>query len=364
MKLEVEIKLKRNGFSLESAELLDGSVFGIFGPSGCGKTTLLHVIAGLIRPQAGRIGLDGDMLFDSATGVNVAVHQRRIGLVFQEGRLFPHLSVRRNLGYGMSGDPGRRRWSMADIASLFQISHLLDKMPAELSGGERQRVALGRAILMSPRMLLLDEPLASLDAGIKGEIIPFLRLMKEQVGIPMIYVSHDLSEILDLTGNLLVMDGGRILSRGSLQDVLADSRSAGLLRHTGLVNILKLRLARALPEERLGLYVLDGDAKGPGDESCGIYAPLTGGNPSRILHAVLKADDIILSLGPPEGLSTRNCICGVMAEIRVDGDKALCIVDGAVRLLVEITPLAVKAMKLQPGQKVHCLFKTHSLRFL
>lgn len=362
MKLTLDAKLARKGFSLELNEALDGKVFGVFGPSGSGKTTFLHIIAGLAKPDSGRLTLDEDTLLDTESGICVPAHRRRIGLVFQEGRLFPHLSVRKNLEYGTPAIRAAGGITLESIAELFQISRLLDKRPVELSGGERQRVALGRAILMEPRVLLLDEPLASLDGGIKSQIIPFLRKVKDETGIPMIYVSHDLTEVLDLTTSLLVMDGGRVLTRGSLYDVLKHRRAAELLRHSGLVNILKLRFVKAVPDDHLAEYVLEGAAGDSG--ACRICGPQINNGGGRVIHAVLNASDVILATGPHDGLSTRSCIRGCISEISQDGDRALCVVEGAARLMVEVTPMAVREMKLAPGVEVHCLFKAHAMKFL
>jgi molybdate transport system ATP-binding protein len=193
-------------------------VTALFGPSGSGKTSLINMIAGLMRPDAGRITLDGDVLFDAARGVNVKPWKRRIGTVFQEGRLFPHLSVKRNLDYGrwMSGlaaDPK----AFAHAIELLDIGHLLDRRPGKLSGGERQRVAIGRALLMKPRLLLLDEPLASLDAARKAEILPYLERLRDDSRVPMIYVSHDAGEVARIATHVVRLEGGRVTATGGVE---------------------------------------------------------------------------------------------------------------------------------------------------
>jgi molybdate transport system ATP-binding protein len=200
----------------------------LFGPSGAGKTSVINMIAGLVRPDRGTITLDDTVLFDAAKGVNVPPHRRRIGYVFQEGRLFPHLSVRQNLDYGrrMSrhpGDPGE----FDRIATLLDIGHLLDRRPRMLSGGERQRVAVGRALLMRPRLLLLDEPLASLDAGHKREILPYLVRLRDDAGIPIVYVSHAPAEVRRIATAVVRLDKGRVVAAGGL-DLLSDAEADGL----------------------------------------------------------------------------------------------------------------------------------------
>ena len=190
----------------------------LFGPSGAGKTSVVNMIAGLLTPDRGAIAIDDTVLFDSARGIDVPPHQRRIGYVFQEGRLFPHLNVRQNIDYGrrMSGHP-RLEDQFARVVALLDIGHLLDRRPRLLSGGERQRVAIGRALLMRPRLLLLDEPLASLDAGHKREILPFLIRLRDEASVPMVYVSHTAAEVRRIANNVVLLDAGRVMASGGLE---------------------------------------------------------------------------------------------------------------------------------------------------
>jgi molybdate transport system ATP-binding protein len=193
-------------------------VTAVFGPSGAGKTSIVNMIAGLIVPDRGRVVFDGMALFDSAQRIDVPAHRRRIGYVFQEGRLFPHLSVAANLDYGrwMCGLPRNER-EMERIIDLLDIGHLLDRRPGKLSGGERQRVALGRALLMQPRLLLLDEPLASLDAARKREILPYFVRLRDEAQVPMIYVSHHASELRRIATTVVRVDNGRVSALGALE---------------------------------------------------------------------------------------------------------------------------------------------------
>ncbi len=190
----------------------------LFGASGSGKTSVINMIAGLLTPDRGAISLDETTLFDAGKRMNVPPHRRRIGYVFQEGRLFPHLSVRQNLDYGrrMSGVP-RDVDEFARVASLLDIGHLLDRRPGHLSGGERQRVAVGRALLMRPKLLLLDEPLASLDAGHKREILPYLMRLRDDAGIPMVYVSHSPAEVRRIATTVVRLDGGQVIGIGGVE---------------------------------------------------------------------------------------------------------------------------------------------------
>lgn len=193
----------------------DGPVTGLFGPSGAGKSTLVNVIAGLTRPDTGRILLGDAILFDSQRTIDIPAHLRRIGYVFQEGRLFPHLSVRKNLDYGrwMTGAPNDPA-EFARVVAMLDIEPLLERRPGKLSGGERQRIAIGRALMMKPRLLLLDEPLASLDPARKSEIMPYLVRLRDKVGIPMVYVSHYARELQRIANVVVRLDAGRIIAIG------------------------------------------------------------------------------------------------------------------------------------------------------
>lgn len=211
--IEIQAQLKRQHFALDVALNLPHRVTALYGPSGAGKSTLLSVIAGIIVPDSGRIEVNGECLFDSQTRTNQAMHQRRIGLVFQDGRLFPHLSVAQNLSYALHFVPEKsQQFNLAQIAELLELSHLLKQRPHQLSGGEKQRVALGRALLSSPRLLMLDEPLASLDERLKSQILPFLKLVAAEVNIPMIYISHSKAEIAQITDNIVHIKQGKITS--------------------------------------------------------------------------------------------------------------------------------------------------------
>jgi len=202
------------GAKLETAE----GATALFGPSGAGKSTIVNLVAGLIAPDRGRIALDDTVLFDAAARINVPPHRRRVGCVFQEGRLFPHLTVRRNLDYGrwMSGE-ARDDAAAAHIVELLDLGRLLDRRPGKLSGGERQRVAIGRALLMRPRLLLLDEPLASLDAARKREILPYLVRLRDDARVPMLYVSHFADEVRAIATQVVRIEDGRILAQGGVE---------------------------------------------------------------------------------------------------------------------------------------------------
>jgi molybdate transport system ATP-binding protein len=216
--LAIDVEKKLGEFAISAAFEGDSGVTALFGPSGSGKTSIVGMIAGLIRPDRGRIAIGGDVLFDGAQNINVPPHRRAIGYVFQDGRLFPHLSVARNLDYGrwMSGKT-RDEAQFSHVAALLDIGHLLKRRPGALSGGERQRVALGRALLMQPRLMLLDEPLASLDTARKREILPYFQRLRDETKLPMIYVSHDAGEVKALASRVVLLDDGRVKATGGAE---------------------------------------------------------------------------------------------------------------------------------------------------
>jgi molybdate transport system ATP-binding protein len=216
--LRVDVSKQLGEFSLQAAFTSEGRVTGLFGASGAGKSSLINIIAGLLRPDRGIIAIDGETLDDTAAGVHVPPHRRRIGYVFQDARLFPHLDVRQNLEYGrrmnrLADDPAAR----ARVTELLDIGRLLDRRPGKLSGGERQRVALGRALLSKPRLLLLDEPLGSLDEGRKVEILPYLVRLRDEANVPMVYVSHDAAELRQLATRIVMLQRGRVTAFGGVK---------------------------------------------------------------------------------------------------------------------------------------------------
>jgi molybdate transport system ATP-binding protein len=226
--LSVEVEKRLGDFVLHAAFETESGATALFGPSGAGKTSVINMIAGLLKPDRGRIVLNGDVLFDHTARIDVPVSRRRIGYVFQEGRLFPHLSVNHNLDYGrwMGGhaaDPA----AFNRVVELLDIGHLLDRRPGKLSGGERQRVAVGRALLMRPRLLLLDEPLASLDAARKRDILPYLERLRDEAHVPMIYVSHNAAEVKRIASRVVWLDAGAVTATGSAE--LLDAAQADML---------------------------------------------------------------------------------------------------------------------------------------
>ncbi len=221
--LEVTVRKRLGRFAIEASFVSQGvGVTALFGRSGAGKTSVVNMVAGLLRPEAGRIVVNDHVMFDSVSGVNVPPEKRRIGYVFQDGRLFPHLSVRGNLTYGMKlVSPAQRYLSLSQVVDLLGIGHLLEARPVRLSGGEKQRVAIGRALLTSPRLLLMDEPLASLDEPRKAEVLPFIARLTGELSIPILYVSHDVDEIACLADKVIIVENGRIKTSCQVKDLLS-----------------------------------------------------------------------------------------------------------------------------------------------
>jgi len=216
--LHVDVSKQLGEFLLEASFKSEGRVTGLFGASGAGKTSLINIIAGLVRPDRGTISIDGDTLDDTAARIHVPPYRRRIGYVFQDARLFPHLDVRRNLDYGRRMNRLTRDTAQETrLNEMLNIGHLLDRRPGQLSGGERQRVALGRALLSRPRLLLLDEPLGSLDEDRKAEILPYLMRLRDEAGVPMVYVSHDPDELRQLASQIVMLKRGRVAAFGGIE---------------------------------------------------------------------------------------------------------------------------------------------------
>jgi len=282
-------------------------LLALFGRSGAGKTTLINMLAGLARPDAGRICLDDRTLFDSTAGINLPPEARRIGYVFQEGRLFPHIHVRGNLLYGQRRAPlNDRPIQLGEIVELLGIGHLLHRRPADLSGGEKQRVAIGRALLASPKLLLLDEPLAALDSERKGEILPYIERLRDEVSLPIVYVSHDAAEILRLADRVLLLEQGRIAAFGSVGDVFG-----------------RPDLQRLVGASEAGA-VLTATLEAHDSDFALSYLRFAGGrlaiakvavDPGSVLRLRIRARDVSLALTRPSGLSIQNIIAARVSAI-------------------------------------------------
>lgn len=354
--LHLDVELQRSRFNLTAKMETGPGVTGVFGRSGSGKSTLLNIVAGLIRPQWGRIELDGETLFDSAAGVCLPPHRRRVGLVFQDSQLFPHFSVKGNLLYGCSQPAGNGAFRFDDIVELLELAPLLRSRPRQLSGGERQRVALGRSLLAVPRLLLLDEPLASLDQGLKAQILPFMLRIKQELALPMLYVSHSLPEILHLTDQLALVADGQVVGVGPLHRLAADGR----LKESQVAapdNILAATLRNHDPEA--GCTVAE-------TGKLSLRVPLQEQLPlGQTAYMALASGDIALARAPVEGTSIQNQIFGEIAEIRpYHGALRITVAVPGASLIAEISRRACGELDLRAGSSVYCLIKTCSFHYL
>lgn len=353
MTLQIALNHRFGDFSLDLAFEAPAGVTALFGRSGSGKTTVINAVAGLLRPDKGRITAAGLVLIDTDAGLFVPPHRRRVGYVFQEARLFPHLTVRQNLLYGRWFAATDQNVSFDRIVELLGIGQLLARRPAALSGGEKQRVAIGRAILSNPRLLLLDEPLAALDETRKAEILPYLERMRDELHLPMLYVSHALSEVARLADTVVLMESGRVTAAGPTADILSDPTAAtGLgLREAGA--ILTTRL---VGQETDGLSRLD-SAAGP------IWLPRIVAPPGTNLRIRILAQDVMLALTRPEGISALNILPATVRDIRQgDGPGALVRLDvGGEVLLARITRRSARVLALAPGKPVFAVLKAVSV---
>ncbi len=348
MTLSVDIRHSFEGFSLEISCQIGQSVTAIFGPSGAGKSTFVNAIAGLLRPDQGRISLIDETLFDSAEGVHVPPAQRRIGYVFQDGRLFPHLSVQDNIRFGARYAPGGLdRAEEARLVALLGLEGLLGRRPGTLSGGEKQRVALARAWLSGPRLLLMDEPLAALDEPRKDEIFPYLERLRDLSEVPIIYVSHNLAEVARLADDLIVLQAGRVALSGRAEDVLSDPRALPLLGIREAGAILPATVVAHDPDGLSRLRLSGGDLILPG-----VTAPIG----ARIRLRVL-AQDVLLSRNPPDGLSSHNVLPVVVETLHRGGGPGVAVRlrSGKDVLLARITARAAEEMGLALGQSCHAI---------
>jgi len=351
--LRIDIAKQLGAFRLETAfEAQARGATVVFGASGAGKSCLLSAIAGLIRPDSGRIEIAGDVLFDAARRIDMPAEARRIGFVFQEARLFPHMSVRGNLEYGR-----KRRTEHAsstsfdDVVALLGIGTLLERPPRTLSGGEKQRVAIGRALLSNPRLLLLDEPLASLDDPRKAEILPFLERLRDQIGVPMLYVTHSMDEVARMADHLVLLDRGRVAAAGAPGE-LSGRLDLPLLIDRPDVGAILLGTVAAQDDARVVTRVAIGAA-----EFLLSHIDLPTGHPVRLR---VLARDVAIATQRPEGLSVQNVLpCRLIALADRPNGRCLLQLDlGGAALLALLTADSARRLNLRAGQQVFALVKS------
>ena len=355
--LSLAVSHRLGAFALDVAFTAPAGVTALFGRSGSGKSTLVKIIAGLEQPRDGRVALGDRVLVDTARGIAVPRHRRRIGTVFQEGRLFPHLTVRQNLLFGRwFAPPGEPGATLESVADLLGIGPLLGRRPARLSGGETQRVAIGRALLAKPRLLVMDEPLSALDDERKAEILPYVERLRDEAGVPIVYVSHAVAEVARLADTLVVLDAGRVAAAGPAAEVLSRLNVAPLAGAREAGAVLEARVAAQ--DERFALTHLSTPA-GP------LRVPRVAVPVGTALRVQIPARDVMLSRERPVGTSALNVLPAVVAEVHpVDPRGAsadLRLACGTAVLLARITRLSLAEMELTPGTPVFALVKSVAL---
>lgn len=345
--LDFRIKARRGDFVLDTEFLTPTGVTALFGGSGAGKTSVVNAIAGLLQPAEGRIAVGDTVLFDSALGVNVPLHRRRVGFVFQNARLFPHLSVHQNLRYGGSHDEER-------VISILGLADMLARRPKTLSGGEQQRVALGRALMCDPQILLMDEPLAALDAPRKAEIMPYLETLRDSVKVPIVYVSHTMSEVARLATTLVVMQAGKVLRAGPIDDVLADPAAVPLIGVQDAGALIHARVISHDPKDGLTLLRFDG-----GD----LLLPGAVGQIGQTLRLRVAAGDVILSRAAPEGISALNVLPVTITQLSQGRGPGVAVglMAGKTRLLARVTRRSATALDLSEGQQLFAIIKANAV---
>lgn len=353
--LNVAVGKQLAGFALDSAFDSDSGITALFGRSGSGKTTLVNTIAGLVKPDRGNIAVGGVCLFDSTRGINLPVERRRIGYVFQDARLFPHLTVRNNLRYGYDLARSSERYvDFAKVVDLLGLEALLERRPANLSGGEKQRVAIGRALLASPRLLLMDEPLAALDQSRKREVLRYIARLHEEINVPIVYVTHAVEEIVQLAETVVLMAGGRVVATGSVGEVMgrADLRAQGIAFEGGTVIDAKV-IAHDLDYDLATLEFAGGRLTVPGIEA------LDG----EAVRVRIRARDISLALTRPVDISVLNVLAGQVIDVKVEKDaRAIVRVKvGETILTSRITRYSAERLALATGRDVYVLIKAVSL---
>ncbi|MEP2981147.1 MAG: molybdenum ABC transporter ATP-binding protein [Lentilitoribacter sp.] len=356
--LEVDIQKQFVGFNLDICFKTDASVTALFGRSGAGKSTILNLVAGFSKPDNGRITLDGLTLFDSGSGVNLVAHKRGLGMVFQDARLFPHYDITSNLTYANWAGGREANLEFSRVVELLGITHLLDRKPQNLSGGERQRVAIGRALLSSPQLLLLDEPLASLDIERKRTLLRFLKAIRNEFKIPMIFVSHDPMDVHQLAENLVLIDQGKMIEQGGVREVFASHSMQGMLGDRNQSAIIEAMVSGY--EQDYGLTVL---SVGSSADDISIRLYLENKVAEGPLRLLVHARDVALSLSKPVDTSLQNCLPAMISDISVSDNAHMmvkCHVAGQV-LFSRITQKSCDELRLKPGKQVFALIKSVAL---
>jgi len=342
----LDLEIHRGTFRTRVEFQTDSRVSGFFGPTGSGKTTLLMALAGLVRPQQGRIEIGDTVVYDSERGVHLPPEKRRVGVVFQDGRLFPHLSIRDNLVF--SGE-SKGTNLFDEIVHLLDLEPLLARDVGELSGGQIRLVAIGRALLSKPQLLLLDEPLSGLDPQLRRRVLAYLIRLKQSIDVDMLYVSHVFSDFMALVDKTVLLHAGEVTARGTPEEIM--TRALGEAEAGGVETLLSGTIATVSGEEV--------DAR---CDEASIHLSVPGAEVGQSVYVTVRAEDVLLGTGAPPTTSARNVLTGRVAEFRSLENKVLVAVDAGPRIWAEITEESRERLTLQPGAEVYVLVKSSALR--
>ncbi len=355
--LSLNFQKRLGSFDLTIDCVLSQKVTAFLGASGSGKTTLLNCISGTLTPDRGKILFGNETLYDSDSRINIAPEKRRIGYVFQEGYLFPHLTVKQNIRYGQPKTVQKNENYVSQILDILEISDLLERYPKQLSGGQRQRVAVARAINMQPSILLMDEPLASLDSGLKNRIIPYLYNIKQTYEIPILYVTHAISEVMALADEAYIISEGKITFNGEPHELLTTPSTLPIANITGVENILSLPIANS--DKERGVTALE---IGTQRLIIPYIEPNTEGETNNEVPIAIRAEDIIISLEDNLPISARNILKGTIDSVE---NQTLVSISVEQHLMtVKITPDACKQLQLCEGKEVYCVIKANAVNLL
>ena len=350
--IAARLVLARPGFTLDVDLQLPGrGVTALFGPSGCGKTTCLRAIAGLVRAQPGRVEVNGEVWQDDALHIWRATHERGLGYVFQEASLFDHLSVHGNIAYGLKRTPtARRRVALEQAVELLGIGHLMERKPQALSGGERQRVAIARALATSPRLLLMDEPLAALDAQRKSEVLPYLEKLHRTLDIPVLYVSHSIDEVARLAGHLVLMQDGAVQAWGPTDELIV-RLDLPLAHGDAAATVIEGTVLQHDVHDHITTVGFSGG-------QLQLVSP-TPRTPGESLRLRVQARDVSLARAPASDTSILNILPATVAALAEDspGQMMVALDAGPTRLLARVTQRSAQALALAPGQAVFAQVK-------
>ena len=354
--LTLQFRKHFNGFSLDIDCILKEKVTAFLGASGSGKTTLLNCISGIVSPDQGEIVFQDRKFFSSNQRINLPPEKRRIGYVFQEGHLFPHINIAANIRYGQSRRKRKQHENVSEIIEILEIGDLLKRYPKQLSGGQRQRVAIARSLAMQPTILLMDEPLASLDSGLKNRIIPYLYEIKERFEMPIMYVTHTISEAMALADEAYVLSDGKITANGQPHQLLTSPSALPIANMTGVENVFSLPVSKSDKAE--GITELE-----IGKQTLKI--PYIDRNIGESVPVGIRAEDIMVSLEPNLPISARNSLKGSIDKIEIVGDMTILfiIVEGF-QLSVKITHSAREQLDLRQNTEVYCVIKANAINLL